>query len=591
MIRLRTLGALDLRAPDDRVLDAVLAQPKRLALLVYLASSHRGAFHRRDRLLATFWPALDESRARDALNQGIRYLRQALGADIIVTRGSDAVGVDRSRLWCDAVELRALLDAGDAEGALGLYHGDFLDGFFVEEAPGFEAWVEMQRAELRALAARGARQLAESSDARGAHTMALAWGRRAAHLAPDDERGFRRLLGLFSRAGDRAGALQAYEEFATRLRAEYGAEPAEETRAAVAAIRGSNGAPSAAAPTTKRGADSLVTPDAPRIVESGGNLPLEPGHRFAGGRYVIEGVLGVGATATVYRARDERYERPVAIKVLRPELTPALGAERFVAEIRTMAAVQHPHILALLDSGESDGWLFFVTPYAVGETLRARLARETQLPVSEALRIGREVASALAAAHANGIIHCDIKPENIVLQGDHALVADFGIARAMHRIGGTHMTEIGLSLGTPPYMAPEQAIGGEHVDSRADVFALGAVLYELIGGQPPFTGPTPQAIIAKVLTDEPVPLGSLRPRVPPHVADVVHKALEKLPADRPSSARELGEALTEIPPSGWMPDRRLHSAGRWPRARSPRLWLVAAVALGAAVLAARAEIW
>jgi serine/threonine-protein kinase len=587
LIHLRTLGAVDLRAPDDRVLDAVLAQPKRVALLIYLTASDRVTFHRRDRLLATFWPEVDESRARDALNQALRFLRHTLGSGTILARGADEVGVDRSLLSCDAADFRDRMRAGDAEAAMRLYHGDFVDGFFVEDTAPFQTWVEAERAELRALAARGARQLAESHDAQGAHTAALAWGRRAVDLAPDDERGFRRLLGLLDRAGDRAGALQAYEEFAQRLRVEYGAEPAPETRAAVAAVRRSHGGNGdASAATHDRPAFSPVARGA-RPDAAGRRTPLAAGDRLSG-TYVIEGPLGVGATATVYLARDERYARQVAVKVLRPELAMALGADRFLAEIRTTAALQHPHILSLLDSGESDGLLYYVMPYGSGETLRARLDRETQLPMSEALRIGREVASALGAAHDKGIIHRDIKPENILLHDGHVLVADFGIALAMHQAGDARMTEIGLSLGTPQYMAPEQAVGAERIDPRADVYALGAVLYEMIAGQPPFTGPTPQAIVAKVLTDEPTPLGSIRRRVPPHIADVVHRALEKLPADRPATARELGDALTEVPPSSWRRGRERTVAPRqWWRARNSLVLLSGAIATFAIALVAK----
>jgi serine/threonine-protein kinase len=194
--------------------------------------------------------------------------------------------------------------------------------------------------------------------------------------------------------------------------------------------------------------------------------------------------------ATVYLAHDLRHDRPVAIKVLHPELGAALGSERFLSEIKTTAKLQHPHILPLLDSGEADGLLFYVMPYVSGETLRARLERETQLPIADAVRIARETADALSAAHALGIVHRDIKPENILLQGGHALVADFGIALAVQSAGGQRMTQTGLSLGTPQYMSPEQAMGEKSVDARADVYALGAVTYEMLTGEPPFTGST-----------------------------------------------------------------------------------------------------
>src|SRR5438046_7945412 len=192
--------------------------------------------------------------------------------------------------------------------------------------------------------------------------------------------------------------------------------------------------------------------------------------------------------ASVYLAHDIRHDRDVAIKVLHPELAAALGGDRFLREIKTTAKLQHPHILPLLDSGEADGLLYYVMPYVSGETLRTRLERERQLPIHDAVRIASEVADALGAAHALGIIHRDIKPENILLQGGHALVADFGIALAVQSAGGARMKQTGLSLGTPQYMAPEQAMGEKALDARADVYALGCVTYEMLVGEPPFTG-------------------------------------------------------------------------------------------------------
>ncbi|HEY9506745.1 MAG TPA: protein kinase [Gemmatimonadales bacterium] len=258
---------------------------------------------------------------------------------------------------------------------------------------------------------------------------------------------------------------------------------------------------------------------------------------------MIEGELGQGGMATVYLAQDLRHEREVAIKVLHPDLGAVLGSERFLSEIKTTARLQHPHILPLLDSGAADGLLYYVMPYVRGETLRARLARERQLPMEDALRIAREVADALGAAHALGIIPRDIKPENILLQGGHALVADFGIALAVQHAGGARMTQTGLSLGTPQYMSPEQAMGERAVDARSDIYALGAVTYEMLTGDPPFTGATVQAIIAKALTERPVPPSTVRDTVPPAVEQAVLRALAKLPADRFGTAVEFVAAL------------------------------------------------
>jgi len=233
-------------------------------------------------------------------------------------------------------------------------------------------------------------------------------------------------------------------------------------------------------------------------------------------QYRIERELGAGGMALVFLARDIRHDRLVALKLLRPELSAILGGERFLAEIRTTANLQHPHILPLHDSGEVDGLVYYVMPYVEGESLRDRLNREKQLPVEDAVRITREVASALDYAHRRGVVHRDIKPENILLHDGQALVADFGIALAASKTdGSTRITETGMSLGTPQYMAPEQAMGEREITPKADVYALGCVLYEMLVGEPPFAGPTPQAIVARMLTEQPRGMTVQRQTIPP----------------------------------------------------------------------------
>jgi serine/threonine-protein kinase len=260
-------------------------------------------------------------------------------------------------------------------------------------------------------------------------------------------------------------------------------------------------------------------------------------------RYRLERELGAGGMATVYLAQDLRHDRKVAVKVLRPELAAVIGAERFVAEIRTTANLQHPHILPLFDSGAADSFLFYVMPLVEGESLRDRLNRGKQLPIGDAVRIASEVASALDYAHRHGVIHRDVKPENILLHDGRALVADFGIALAASKAGGGRMTQTGMSLGTPNYMSPEQAMGEREIGPESDVYALGAVTYEMLAGEPPFTGPTAQSIIARVMTEEPRPLSIQRKSVPPEVESAVFTALEKLPADRFATAAEFASAL------------------------------------------------
>jgi eukaryotic-like serine/threonine-protein kinase len=260
-------------------------------------------------------------------------------------------------------------------------------------------------------------------------------------------------------------------------------------------------------------------------------------------RFRIERELGSGGMATVYLARDLRHERDVAIKVLRPQLAALLGTERFLAEVRVTANLRHPHILPLFDSGTADGQLYYVMPYVAGESLRDRLTREVQIPVTDALRIAREVAGALDAAHRQGVIHRDIKPENILLSDGQAFIADFGIALAATRAGGERITQTGVALGTPQYMSPEQAGGRLDVDARTDVCSLGAVLFEMLAGEPPFTGPTPQAIVAKMMASDPPSVRRVRPTVSGALDAVIRKALASVPGDRYASAGDLAQAL------------------------------------------------
>ena len=303
-------------------------------------------------------------------------------------------------------------------------------------------------------------------------------------------------------------------------------------------------------------------------------------------RYRLEREVGQGGMATVFLAEDPKHHRRVAIKVLRPELAAVIGAERFLSEVRTTANLQHPHILPLFDSGEADAFLFYVMPFVEGESLRDRLVREKQLPIADALRITAEVASALDYAHRHGVIHRDIKPENVMLHDGQALVADFGIALAASKAGGARMTETGMSLGTPHYMSPEQAMGEREITARSDVYALGCVLYEMLVGEPPFTGPTAQAVVAKVLTEAPPAVRAKRATVPEHVEEAIQVALQKLPADRFGTAAEFATALAA--PTGATRHRVALPSRRWP----PRQIIAAAgsalaIAAGAFFLGGR----
>jgi serine/threonine-protein kinase len=302
----------------------------------------------------------------------------------------------------------------------------------------------------------------------------------------------------------------------------------------------------------------LQRSDSDRIRVTELPTPLEQLRAALADRYRLERELGEGGMATVYLAHDLKHDRPVAVKVLKPELAAALGAQRFLKEIQVTAHLQHPHILPLYDSGSAEGALFYVMPVVQGESLRDRLLREKLLPIDETIRIVRQVAGGLDYAHRQGVIHRDIKPENILLHDGEALLSDFGIALAVAEAGGGRLTGTGLSIGTLQYMSPEQATGERDLDARSDIYALGAVTYEMLAGEPPVNGPNPRAMIAKLLTERPTSLRVVRDVVPPALDAAVMRALAKAPTDRFASARHFADALTApAPPTA----RRKRSLG------------------------------
>jgi eukaryotic-like serine/threonine-protein kinase len=300
-------------------------------------------------------------------------------------------------------------------------------------------------------------------------------------------------------------------------------------------------------------------------------------------RYEIEREIGRGGMATVFLARDVRHSRRVALKLLEPELGAVLGSERFLAEIRVTANLQHPNLLPLFDSGDADGLLFYVMPYVEGESLRARLDREKQLPVDEAIRMATAMAEALDYAHRHGIIHRDLKPENVLLHEGQPLIADFGIALAVSNAGGSRITQTGISLGTPQYMSPEQATGDRTIDGRTDIYSLGVMLYEMLTGDPPYTGSTSQAVIARVLTERPRSVRASRHAVPEHVDAAIERALEKLPADRFASAHVFAAALVDASPVR-VPRTTAAAVKPEPRWRAVVPWAIATAAVIAAIV-------
>jgi len=512
MLRLRTLGGLAVEGEPPPAFGAA-TQRRPLALLALLAAGRdRGVS--RDKLLAYLWPDSSAEKARHLLNQALYALRRSLAADDLFL-GSSELRLNSTALTADMREFEEALDRRDLERAVALYAGPFLDGFFLNAAPEFEHWVDTQRERLAARAATALETLAAAETAAGRHRAAVDWWRRLSVVDPLNSRHAYGLMEALVAAGDRAAALRHAHAHAQLLAEDLGTSPDAQVAMLEQRLRQEAGDGGVGERATVR-------------------RPVAPGRPFAAAladRYTVERKLGRGGTTTVYLARERKHNRAVALKVLHPELSSALAADRFLRQIRLLAPLRHPHLLPLYDSGEAEGFLFLVTPYVDGGSLRARLARERTLPVGEAVALACEVADALEYAHAHNVLHRNIKPEHILLDASHAVVAGFGIVRALEVAHEEELTAEGLRVGTPPYMSPEQT-ACLTLDGRSDLYSLACVLYELLSGSPPPRG-----------RDLP-PLRALRPEVPGAVETALARALALAPADRFDTASAFARALT-----------------------------------------------
>ena len=521
MFRLGTFGGLVL---TDAAGDVVIHQRRRLAFLALLAAAGERGLSR-DKVLGYLWSESSSENARHALEQLLYSMRKQVAEPLF--QGTDPLRLDTRVVRADVVEFSRALAAQDPSSAVAVYRGPFLDGFYLPSAPEFERWVEAERARLEAEHAEALRKLAAEAHSLGRRTVEIDLRRRLASADPLGERAAIGLVRALVEAGDLAGALRHAREYEARVREEL---PGAQVTDLMELVRRMGGERS-----------SRPTPVAAE----------------AGDRYAIEREIGRGSVATVYLARDRKHDRAVALKVLKPEIAAGSDRRRFEREIGLLARMHHPHVLPLYDSGVlplagNRDSLFYVMPYVEGESLRDRMEREATLPLPDALRIACQVADALAYAHGRQIVHRDIRPENILLSGGHALVADFGIARVLEVSGGEAISTSGLVLGHPAYMSPEQARGATQVDGRSDIYSLGCVLYEMLAGLPPFTGPTRAAVLARAIAEPLPPLRTVCPFVPAAVEQAIVKALAKRPEDRFAGVSDFAGALgCQIGSAGW----------------------------------------
>src|SRR3982751_1533056 len=566
MLRLRTLGGLAVERPGASPPGGPTAARRRVSLLAVLAASAPRGIPR-DKLQALFWPESDSERARHALDQSVYWLKRDLGVDDLVL-GREELTLNPDVITSDIGDLRAALARGDRAQAVALYAGPFLDGVFISGSPVFDQWSDFERASLQRDVEQALESLADEATARGDHREASQWLQRLAALDPRKTRVVLALMSELAASGDRTGALRQAAIYRTLARDDLEVEPNPALDALVEQLRReaptsplSNALPLTAA------VDSL-SPPATAL-----RAPLSADPAVYARRYVIERELGRGTSATVFLARDLPNGRPVALKILRPELAAGVAVARFRQEITVTANLQHPHILPVHDSGEANDTLYFVMPYADGESLRDRLERAParQLPVNEAIRIAVEIAEALSYAHARGIVHRDVKPENVMLTSGHAIVCDFGLARALGDWTQRRRTQPGVVVGTPAYLSPERASKGDEGDARSDQYSLAYLLYESLAGEPPFASLDMLASMRARMESAPRSVRDLRPEVPAHVDKALSRALSRDPADRFSDVASFAQALTLSATA------RQTRRGRWLVAASLLLAAAAAV--------------
>jgi DNA-binding SARP family transcriptional activator len=522
MIDLRVLG--DPQLTRDGA--GVVLQRKPLALLAYLALTGPGRLVQRDTLLGVFWPDHAQGRARAALRQALHTLRRDLGDEVIVTEGDERVTLRPGLVRCDALDFDTAIREGQLLTAVELYRGPVLTGFHLKDVPEFEHWLDGQRAPARRAYEQAIEQLAATARSKHDHRRAADWLRRLLAVDPLQGRVAMLLMEELEAAGERQEAIAVGERYVSQLQEEWDAAPDPAVRDRLVRLRTAP-APVDAPP---------LPPVAPRRCD------LETVREAFLGRYDVVEDLGGGGAARVFLAWDPQLRRHVAVKVLRPDIRLNVGTERFLQEIAIVAAFNHPNIVPLFEADELGGFLYYAMRHVPGQPVSDRIRRGGGLPIAEAVHIARDVARALAYTHQRNVVHRDVKPRNILLHEQMALIADFGTALVM-AAGGKRLTQSGLLVGTPEYMSPEQIDPRAKVDHRTDVYGLGCVLYEMLAGEPVYRGATPAAVLARHRLERIPSVRITRPEVSPTLDEVVTTALAKRPADRFPSAEAFATAL------------------------------------------------
>ena len=522
MIELRVLG--DPQVTWDGT--SVALQRKPLAVLTYLALAEARRFVNRDTLLGVFWPDLNQSKARGALRQVLHCLRRELDDDVILTEGDEGVALDHERLRCDVLEFERAIRGGRLRAAVDLYGGPVLGGLHLKGCPEFEHWLDGERGPRERSYERAIEQLARLTASSGEHGRAAEWLRRLVRVDPLRGRFVALLMEALRDAGDREESIRVGERYVKDLAREWKAAPDPAVGQLLEVLR----SPPASSPPPR------MTRGDPLRCE------LDMVREVFAGRYEIVEELGGGVLTKVFLARDPRLRREIVVKVLKPEMRENIEAERFRREIAIVAEFNHPNVVPLFESDEIGGFLYYTMRHIPGSSLRARLQREGYLPIEDAVGIACDVAKGLQYAHDRQIAHRDLNPKNILLHEGTTLISDFGTVIVL-QAGGKRLTAAGVVMGTAEYMSPEQGVPGGKVDARTDVYGLGCVLFEMLAGEPVFTGPTRPAVIAKHQRERVPSIRIVRSSVPKSLQDVVMRALAKAPGDRFKSTHAFADAL------------------------------------------------
>ncbi len=536
MLRLNTFGGLVLQQ-DGQLHTGPASQRRRLALLaVVAAAGQRGAS--RDKLLALLWPDSDAEPARHSLYQAVHAIRRSAGSDDIFL-GTTTLQLNPQLITSDVAEFEEAIESGSHEQAVRLYRGPFLDGFRLESAPEYEQWQDGERVRHGREYATALESLAQGAAGRRDYPAAVRWWRRLAAAEPVSTTAAVGLIEALVAAGDRAGALQFAGVHSSLVRQHLEAEPDPEIDSWIGRLRtGEIPAPAAAAPAPPRPRAS----GAEAAREAAGR-ELDEIKRAFTERYQVGDRTGESTLLLTFAARDRRDTRPVELHVLSPRLAGLGGDARVLEALERVAALRDPRIVPVRETGAIQGRIYFTTPPAEGQSLRDRLARERQLPVSEARRIALELLDALVYAHGHDVRHGDLRPKHVLLARNGVTVASFGLVEALDVAAAGSAGSTAVTIGAPAYLSPEQLAGESTADERSDLYSVGCIVFEMLAGEPPFGGSNLSAVLSRKLTQSAPQVSSLRESVPPQLDAFVARCLARLPADRFQRAAEAREAL------------------------------------------------